>query len=123
MRKSSNPKYAKVKRESLILKYLDEALLQIKSNHIQISQVCFTDLKLSPDNSYCDVYVDTRDRKVIDDVVVFLNKNSGIFRTYLAKNMSAYKVPIIRFHVDAVIDNIIKINNIFNEINKNKKEK
>lgn len=121
MRKSSNPKYAKAKKESVILKYLDEQLLRINSPKIE--QVCFTDLKLSLDNSYCEVYVDCRERKKIDEVVRFLNKNSGLFRTYLAKNMSLYKVPIIRFHPDAVIDNIIKINSIFNEINKNKEKK
>lgn len=120
MRKSSNPKYGKAKRESLILKYLDEGLLKLKSNKFSISEVCFTDLKLSLDNSYCEVYVDTRNRENIDKIVEFLNKNSGIFRTYLAKNMSSYKVPIIRFSPDAVIDNIIKINSIFNEINKKK---
>ncbi len=120
MRKSSNPKFAKAKKEAIILKYLNDQLMKLNDSYIDGAKISFTDLKLSVDNSYCDVYVDTWDRSLIDDYVDYLNKHAGTFRTYLAKNMSAYKVPHIRFKIDAVVDNVIKINNIFNEINKKK---
>lgn len=121
MRKSSG-KYAKQKKEAVILKYLDEALIHIKQDKFDLADVCFTDLKLSPDGSYCEVYVDSRDRNKIDEFVKILNNNTGKFRTYLAKEMSTYKVPVIKFAVDAVIDNVIKIDKIFNEL-REKKEK
>ncbi|MBR4486397.1 30S ribosome-binding factor RbfA [bacterium] len=82
--------------------------------------MCFTDLKLSIDNAYCNVYVDSRNRNEVESSVGFLNDNAGLFRNYLAKEMNVYKVPTIRFYIDAVVDNVIKINKIFNEINKKK---
>ena len=122
MRKSSNVKYAKQKKEAVILKYLNEAWYRLKSDiNLDKSSICFTDLKLSVDNSYCDVYVDSRNRENVESDVACLNKHTGLFRTYLAKEMSAYKVPTIRFHIDAVVDNVIKINKIFNEINNKNK--
>ena len=119
MRKSSNVKYAKQKKEAVILKYLNEAWYRLKSDiNLDKSSICFTDLKLS------DTYKASK-KKIFNNHgtsdVAILNKHAGLFRTYLAKEMSAYKVPIIRFHIDAVVDNVIKINKIFNEINNKNK--
>ena len=121
VRKSSNIKFAKQKKEAVILKYLNEALYKLKFNQDwDVSSICFTDLKLSIDNAYCNVYVDSRNRNEVESSVGFLNDNAGLFRNYLAKEMNVYKVPTIRFYIDAVVDNVIKINKIFNEINKKK---
>ena len=121
VRKSSNIKFAKQKKEAVILKYLNEALYRLKFNQDwDASNICFTDLKLSVDNAYCNVYVDSRNRNEIENSVTFLNNNAGLFKNYLAKEMNIYKVPTIRFYIDAVVDNVIKINKIFNEINKKK---
>ena len=121
MRKSSNPAVARARKESLYMKYLDEALIHIPSNKIPTSQICFTELRISPDNGYCDVFVDSRNRDETEAYVAELNKLAGTFRTYLSHEMNTYKVPNIRFYLDPVIDNVIKINNIFDEIN-NKKQ-
>ena len=65
-RKTSHP-YSKDKKEALVLDYLNEQLYKIKDPKIDPKIICFTDVKLSPDYSYCDVYVDSRfrDRKSV----------------------------------------------------------
>ncbi|MBQ3621411.1 30S ribosome-binding factor RbfA [bacterium] len=114
-RKTSHP-YSKDKKEALVLDYLNEQLYKIKDSKIDPKIICFTDVKLSPDYSYCDVYVDSRFRDQLDNIVNLLNQKAGVFRTYLAKNMTTYKVPIVRFNRDNVMDNVAKINEIFNDI-------
>ena len=114
-RRTSHP-YNKDKKEALVLDYLNEELYKIKDPKIDPKVICFTDVKLSPDYSYCDVYVDSRFREQLDNIVGLLNQKAGVFRTYLAKNMTTYKVPIVRFNQDNVMDNVSKINEIFNDI-------
>ena len=114
-RKTSHP-YSKDKKEALVLDYLNEQLYKIKDPKIDPKVICFTDVKLSPDYSYCDVYVDSRFRDQLDEIVKQLNQKTGVFRTYLAKNMTTYKVPIVRVNRDSVMDNVAKINEIFNDI-------
>jgi ribosome-binding factor A len=63
-----------------------------------------TDVKLTSDYSYCTVYVSHVESDKIDDLAAFLNNNKGYIRSLLAKSISIYKTPELKFVPDKLYD-------------------
>jgi ribosome-binding factor A len=76
----------------------------------------FTAVKLSPDNSILWVYVDTYDRKDIENVVSKLTIATSLFKNALAHSLKLRKIPDVRFIKDESIDNSLKIDSILAKI-------
>lgn len=82
----------------------------------------FTDLRLTNDYSQATVFVDTYDRKRIDEVVETCKKAQGVFKTALAKQLEIRKIPELIFEKDRSIDQSLEIEKIIQDIhNKEKK--
>lgn len=111
-------KYSLKKLESLLLNLLNEALV-ISRQQLQLSaDVTFTQALLSNDRAVLKVYIDTLNRNEVAATAELLNKNVKIFRSYLAINSQTRTIPKIIFKVDDVIDNVIRLEEVINEINK-----
>ena len=76
----------------------------------------FTDLKLTNDYSQATIFVDTYDRKKIDQVVETCKKAQGVFKTALAKQLEIRKIPELIFEKDRSIDQSIEIEKLIKEI-------
>lgn len=105
--------------ESDILSIVNKTLLNEIYDQ-DIRKCSFTGVKLTNDNSYVTIYVDTYDRKQIDYFVKKLTDARGIFRTAIAKNTKTYKTPEVIFKKDESIDNTIKIEKILDNLKINK---
>lgn len=78
----------------------------------------FTDIHLTNDYSQATVFVDTYDRKQIDQVVETCKKAQGVFKTALAKQLEIRKIPELIFEKDRSVDQSIEIEKIIQEIHK-----
>lgn len=74
-----------------------------------------TDVKLTSDYSYCTVYVSHVESSKIDELVAFLNNNKGYLRTQLAKSLSIYKTPELKFVADKLYDQAHEMDMKINE--------
>lgn len=102
--------------ENSILNILNN-VLKFEIYDIDIKKCSFTFLKLSDDKSYCEISVDTYNRKNIDEYVKKLNNSKSVFKKSLAKELNMWKIPQIHFSKDKIIDRVTKIDEIFKKIN------
>ena len=71
------------------------------------SFVSVTDVKVSKDLSFADIYVSSLNATTSqerDDLIKVLNKASGFFRSTLAKRHSMRTTPKPRFHYDELVE-------------------
>lgn len=80
----------------------------------------FTGIKLTNDYSEARVYVDTYDRKNVDQVVNALTKAKGVFKTALANQLEIRKIPELIFESDVSIDRSLEVEKLLHEIEQNK---
>ncbi len=60
--------------------------------------VSITEVKLSPDLQYADVYVSAI--KGLPEAIEFLKSKKGAIRKVIATDVNAHSVPIMRFRAD-----------------------
>lgn len=65
-----------------------------------IGLVCVNEVIVSDDYSYADVYVTFLGEKYPHQKIAELKKTEGFVRSSLAKKLSIYKVPKVRFVLD-----------------------
>lgn len=89
--------------QQIIKKDLSNIIIyQMKNKLCEFASI--TEVKLTSDYSYCDVYVTHIQPDKIDELVSFLNNRKGYLRTQLAKSLSIYKTPELRFIPDRMFD-------------------
>lgn len=73
------------------------------NKNLQFAKIYFTSL-INEDNNY-HLYL--------------LNNAKNFFRYKLSKSLDIYSIPKLNFYIDTTIKNIIKIDEIFKNLNKN----
>ncbi|AJQ45245.1 ribosome-binding factor A [Ureaplasma diversum] len=101
--------------ESLILQTLNETILKEVRDPIA-KNARVTAVRLSNDLSVAKIFFDTRIRSTMPDVLVAINKVSGLLRSKLSQVWSAHKLPELRFVSDETIDYAQKIDALFKKI-------
>ncbi len=105
--------------EALILRVVNETIAHEVHNPLaKTARVTY--VTLTNDLSIATCYIDCLDRHQIEDVLMHLNKLSGLFRSQIAHNMDTYKTPVIKFKVDKTIDYAQNIDKIIASIKKPK---
>ena len=101
-------------REFRVADFIRQQLADIirsEMNDPRIGLLSITDVKVSKDLSYADIYVsclshdadlqtDSEERKIIE----VLNNAAGFLRSAIAKRHSMRTTPLLRFHYDALIE-------------------
>ncbi|MCD6545843.1 MAG: 30S ribosome-binding factor RbfA [Thermotogae bacterium] len=114
--------YRKEMLESEMLKLLSEAVSEMKDPRVKKERISFTRVLLSNDKRYADVFVSILGSDTdIEETLEILEKAKGFFKSYIGKNIRIYTIPEIRFKKDRGIEQSIKIQQILEKINKEKK--
>lgn len=83
------------------------AIIQREMRDPRVGMVNITDVKVSRDLSYADVYVSSLDATAgpaRDELMTVLDKASGFLRSALAKRHSMRTTPRLRFHYDTLVE-------------------
>lgn len=101
---------------SNINRHISEIILKELKDK-DVGHVTVTDVVVSNDMSYADVYVTFfDDRGVPTERVEALNKAKGFVRTELSKRLTTYKTPEIRFKYDDSLNKGARIDEILKSI-------
>ncbi len=103
--------------QQIIKKDLSNIIIyQMKNKLCDFASI--TEVKLTSDYSYATVYVSHVDPDKIDELVAFLDNRKGYLRSQLAKSLSIYKTPELKFVADKLYDQAhemdVKINEALN---------
>ncbi len=110
----------KAKLESQIQEIINNLIhFEVKDKIVKTGSV--TLVRVTNDLSVAKVYVDSRDRTKTPDVVQHLVKLKGLFRSKIAREISMYKVPELKFVVDDAIDYAQHIDDLIADIKKKEK--
>lgn len=89
--------------QQIIKKDLSNIIIyQMKNKLCDFASI--TEVKLTSDYSYATVYVSHVDPDKIDQLVAFLYNRKGYLRSQLAKSLSIYKTPELKFVADKLYD-------------------
>lgn len=89
--------------QQIIKKDLSNIIIyQMKNKLCDFASI--TEVKLTSDYSYATVYVSHVDPDKIDELVAFLDNRKGYLRSQLAKSLSIYKTPELKFVADKLYD-------------------
>lgn len=89
--------------QQIIKKDLSNIIIyQMKNKVCEFASI--TEVKLTSDYSYATVYVSHVDPDKIDELVAFLDNRKGYLRSQLAKSLSIYKTPELKFVADKLYD-------------------
>ena len=115
--------YRKEMLESEIMKVLTVALSSYTGHNDSLGMTSIVRVELSKDKRFATIFVSLRgpdDRK--KKLVEKLNEDKGIFRTAIAKNIRLFKAPEIRFKEDIGIEASLRVAQLLEQIEKEKKE-
>ena len=89
--------------QQIIKKDLSNIIIyQMKNKLCDFASI--TEVKLTSDYSYATVYVSHVEPDKIDELVAFLENRKGYLRSQLAKSLSIYKTPELKFVADKLYD-------------------
>jgi ribosome-binding factor A len=93
-------------------------VLQMEMKDPRVGMVSITEVKVSSDLGYADIYVssfDAEQRAARDELLAVLEGASGWLRTLIAKRSKLRVVPRLRFHWDEVLEQGQKIDRLIGE--------
>lgn len=97
---------------------LAQFFLSGKINDPRLSEVTVTEVRLTGDLQIAKVYFRVYDKKTIPSAKKALAKASGLFRSYLAKNLDIRRVPELQFFFDETIEHASRIEELLHNLNK-----
>lgn len=114
--------YRKEMLESEIMKVLTVALSSYTGHNDSLGMTSIVRVELSKDKRFATIFVslmgpDDRKKKLVEK----LNEDKGIFRTAIAKNIRLFKAPEIRFKEDIGIEASLRVAQLLEQIEKEKK--
>lgn len=115
--------YRKEMLESEIMKVLTVALSSYTGHNDSLGMTSIVRVELSKDKRFATIFVslmgpDDRKKKLVEK----LNEDKGVFRTAIAKNIRLFKAPEIRFKEDIGIEASLRVAQLLEQIEKEKKE-
>lgn len=99
------------------------AIIQQEVKDPRIGMVTVTDVKVSSDLSYAEVYFtcmafgsqDKEQETVRVEQTKLLNQAAGFMRTRLAHGLNLRVIPMLRFHYDSVIESGTKVSALIDQ--------
>ncbi len=115
---------ATIKQERLnqiILKEITN-IIQFELKDPTVGFITVTDVSVSNDHSYANIYVTFLGKKERNDAgLKALNKAKGFIRSELAKRLTTRRVPDLIFKLDDTLERTSKLEQIFQEIESKEK--
>lgn len=108
----------RIKRvESELIKIFNNTLL-FKINDPRLKIITITDIKISKDFSYANIYFTYYDKKLeLQKIHSLLFKASGVFKNEIAKLKILRKIPQLTFKKDAIALEAEKIDKVLKNLN------
>lgn len=79
------------------------------------TMVTITDVRVSPDLKYCNVYIMTLNGEYLSDVLAGLNLAANHFRKSIGRNTNLRYVPEIVFRIDDTFAEVDKIEKLLHD--------
>jgi ribosome-binding factor A len=109
----------RIKKIEIDLKREIGFIINSKIKDPRVGFVTVTDVKLSPDFQYLDVFVSVMgEDKVINDSINGLNNCSGFIKRNLKERFKLRNMPDLKFIYDRSIDNGMKIEKLLESLKK-----
>ncbi len=103
------------KFENIARKLISDTIAEdIEIDHKTYGLINVTDIKLSTDLSYLDVYVSSF--KNPDDLTKYMWEHAHHIQKKIGKNLATYKIPKVRFRYDNSGENSQDINSIIRNL-------
>lgn len=88
---------------------------EIHNPTIRDAFITLTEVRISPDLKYCDLYVMTLNALNLIEVVKALNEMSWLVRKYISSNLQLRCAPAIFFKVDDTFEQVDKIEQLLRD--------
>lgn len=116
------------KRQQQVSKLIQENMAAILQKHgsnlYSNTLVTVTEVRTSPDLSFAKVYISIYDKDKRETIIDYMNQNMGELRGLLGAKIKnrVRKIPELKFVLDDTLDTVYRLEEIFNEIKKQKKK-
>lgn len=108
--------YSEERLESRILESISTMIVTGVIKNPSLSRFCsVTEVSLSPDNAYADVFVSCLMEKDLAKSVKALNSATGFIQGHLAKILKTRNTPVLRFIPDTSYQEGERINNLIDK--------
>ena len=108
--------YSEERLESRILESISTMIVTGVIKNPSLSRFCsVTEVSLSPDNAYADVFVSCFMEKDLARSVKALNSAAGFIQGHLAKILKTRNTPVLRFIPDTSYQEGERINNLIDK--------
>ena len=97
--------------------------LELQDPRLKEAIISVTRVKVTPDLKYAKVSVSILNSKNVNETLAGLKKSSGYLRSELAKRINLRNTPELVFELDDSLEYGARIDNIINELNKQKIDK
>lgn len=91
-------------------------MIQKELRDARVGMVTISDVEVTKDLSYSNVYVTIYPASQQEESIKILNSAAGFLRSLLAKRMMLRTVPKLVFHYDDTLDKSDRINKLLNEV-------
>lgn len=113
----------KILRLQKELKKLFNTVVLYSLRDERLKSVFFSDVEISPDLRQAKIYFYDNDSDLSkEEMIDCLTKASGQFKKHIADAKIMRIIPAIRFYYDKSQDNLMKIESIFDKINREENE-
>lgn len=113
----NNQKYTNNKVAEQITRLL-ASILQLKAKDPRLGMININEVRVTKDLSLAKVYftiIGSDERKEAESL---LNNMAGFLRSELSTKLTTRTIPELRFYYDTVLENSIKLENLFEQIKK-----
>jgi len=115
----------RVKRLAGQIKQEVAGILQSRLQDPRLGMVTITDVKLSKDLGYADIYVTFLSPSEADESkdskVELLRKASSMVRSELSRRLKLRATPVLRFHFDSLSEDGPRLERLIGEANKDRR--
>lgn len=108
--------YARTQRVAQLLKEEIATLLQREVKDARIGQVTVTDVRVTRDLKYADVYVYVPDEDRRAKALEGLMSAAGFMRSRLGRELRIRRMPELRFLVDRTQDHATRIHELLSQV-------
>jgi len=106
----------------LIQRDLSE-LIRLELRDPRVGMVTITSVDVSPDMSHAKVFFTLLEKEKLEDTLAGLNRSAGFLRSQLAKRISLYTMPELRFAYDESVERGDHLSRLIDSVIQRKKKK
>jgi len=93
-------------------------LIRLELRDPRVAMLTLTSVDVSPDMSHAKVFFTLLDKDRLEDTLHGLKRSAGFLRSQLARRVSMYTIPELRFQYDETIERADHLSRLIDEANR-----